>query len=95
MGPSRERFVNLTESIVTLILLVEIIIRFAVDWRNFYRSKQNMADLAIAIITGIIQLPPIHSRPGIYSWFTFFQVLRIYRVVLAVPLTRDLIVGNP
>jgi hypothetical protein len=95
MGPGRERLVNLTETIVTFILFAEIIIRFAVDWRNFHRSKQNLADLAIAIITTVIQIPAIHQRPGVYSWFTFFQVLRIYRVVLAVPLTRDLIVSNP
>jgi hypothetical protein len=95
MGPGRERLVDLTETIVTFLLLVEIIIRFAVDWRNFHRSKQNVADLTIAIITTIIQIPAIHNRQGLYSWLTFFQVLRIYRVVLAVPLTRDLIVSTP
>jgi hypothetical protein len=94
MGPGREKLVNATETVVTFILLVEIIIRFAVDWRNFFRNTQNVVDLAIAIVTTVIQIPAIHDRQGIYSWFTFFQVLRIYRVVLAVPLTRDLIVSD-
>ena len=51
-------------------------------------------DLSLAIITAIIQLPPIHLSGQPYFWMTFFQIVRIYRVVLAVPLTRDLIVGS-
>ena len=81
-----------TETIVTLTLVIEIILRFAVDWRHFFIHRQNWLDLAIAAVTAIIQIPPIHSSGTPYKWFTFFQIVRIYRVVLAVPITRDLIV---
>ncbi|ORY13758.1 calcium-channel protein CCH1 [Clohesyomyces aquaticus] len=93
MSPSRTSFIDLSETGVTLILLIDIILRFIVDWRHFFRSKRNMADLLIAIITTVIQIPAVkHARGGrAYAWLTIFQVLRIYRVVLAVPMTRDLI----
>ena len=80
------------ETVVTFVLFVEIILRFVTDWRNFHKSRRNWVDLSLAIITAIIQLPPIHLHGQLYAWMTVFQILRIYRVVLAVPLTRDLIV---
>ena len=67
-------------------------IRLVADWRNFARHPCNWVDLSIAIITAIIQAPPIHNSGQPYAWLTFFQIIRIYRVVMAVPLTRDLIV---
>lgn len=96
MGEDRRSFINLAEIVVTFILLVEILIRFAVDWRNFFKSKLNMFDLALAIITTIIQIPAIKHADGgkPYAWLTAFQIIRVYRIVLAVPATRDLIVGT-
>ncbi|KAI4117180.1 MAG: hypothetical protein LQ345_002531 [Seirophora villosa] len=91
MGPRHANFVDTTESVVTLILFVEIVVRFAADWRNFHRSKRNWVDLGIAVITAIIQIPPIRNSGQPYAWLTFFQILRFYRVVLAVSITRDLI----
>jgi voltage-dependent calcium channel len=76
---------------VTILLLIEILIRFVVDWRHFFRSKRNIADLLIAVITSIIQLPPIHDSKEPYAWLTIFQIMRIYRIVFAVPITRDLL----
>lgn len=72
---------------------MEIVLRFVTDWRNFHRSRRNWVDLSLAIITAVIQLPAIHRNKQLYAWMTFFQILRIYRVVLAVPLTRNLIVS--
>ena len=95
MGPNREKFIDTVETIVTIILVVEIALRFAADWRNFFRSKCNWIDLGLAVITAVIQIPPIRHSGQPYAWLTFFQILRIYRVVLAVSLTRDLIVSFP
>lgn len=78
---------------MTSILLIEILLRFVADWRNFYKSKRNWVDLSLAVITAVIQLPPIHSSGQIYAWLTVFQIMRIYRVVLAVSVTRDLLVS--
>ena len=91
MGDDREQFINWTESIVTCVLVGEIVLRFLSDWRNFYKGKRNWVDLGLAIITAIIQIPQIHNSGQIYAWLTFFQIIRIYRVVLAIPITRDLI----
>jgi hypothetical protein len=95
MSNFRRSFIDTTELIVTLILVLEILIRLIVDWRNFFRSKRNITDLMIAIITAIIQLPAIKTAHGgkAYAWLTVFQIIRVYRVVLAVPMTRDLIVS--
>lgn len=91
MGDDRKHFINNTESIVTLILLFEIILRFVSDWRNFIYSKRNMVDLGLAVITSVIQIPPIHNSGRAYAWLTVFQIARIYRVVMAFTITRDLI----
>lgn len=97
MSEFRKTFIDLSETGVTLILLAEIIIRFIVDWRHFFFGKQNIVDLIIAIITAVIQLPAVKKAYSgeAYAWLTIFQILRIYRVVLAVPMTRDLIVSVP
>ncbi|GAB7363878.1 hypothetical protein MBLNU230_g4441t1 [Neophaeotheca triangularis] len=84
-------FIDISELIVTLLLLIEICIRFAADWRDFPRHRRNWVDLGLAIITTIIQIPVIRNSGRVYSWLTFFQIVRVYRVVLAVSITRDLI----
>lgn len=96
MSNFRRNFIDVTESVITLILLAEILIRFIVDWRHFFRSKRNWTDLMIAIITSVIQIPAIKYAHGgrAYAWLSIFQIMRVYRVVLAVPVTRDLIVSS-
>ncbi|KAL8814204.1 MAG: hypothetical protein Q9223_006556 [Gallowayella weberi] len=91
MGPRRRQIVDITETVVTVTLALEILIRLAVSWRTFHRSKRNWVDLGIAIITAVIQIPSLRNSGQPYAWLTFFQILRFYRVVLAVPMTRDLI----
>lgn len=78
---------------VTALLMLEILFRFLSDWRGFRKSKQNWTDLTLALITCIIQLPPIHNSGRVYEWLTLFQILRVYRVVWAIPITRDLLVS--
>jgi hypothetical protein len=91
MSTSRTFWINTAETAVTLTLLLEIVLRFLVDYRNFFKSKRNWADLIIAVITTVMQIPAIHNSGEAYNWLTFFQIVRIYRVVLAVPITRELI----
>ena len=91
MSQRRESFINNSELIVTLVLDIEIIFRFLGDWRYFFRNKQNVVDLLLALVTSVIQIPPIRTSGQPYAWLTIFQILRIYRVVLALPVTRDLI----
>lgn len=90
MSAGRERFIDVTEVIVTIVLDLEMILRIAVDWRGFHRSWHNLFDLGLAIITSIILLPPIRGTRA-YWWLSIFQILRVYRVVLAIPVTRKLI----
>ncbi|KAL9109369.1 MAG: hypothetical protein Q9227_005999 [Pyrenula ochraceoflavens] len=91
MGDDRKDFINNTESIVTLILLFEIILRFASDWRTFFQSKRNIADLILAVVTSVIQIPPIRHSGQPFAWLSIFQIARIYRIVMAFRITRDLI----
>ena len=92
MGADRTAIINYTEKAVTFILDVEILLRLVADWRNFHKSRHNWADLFLALITSIIQIPTIHDSGTAYAWLTFFQIVRIYRVVLGVSITRELIV---
>jgi hypothetical protein len=91
MSPSRGQFIDISETVVTLVLLAEIIIRFAVNWRGFFQDKKNWFDLGLAIITSVILIPQIQNSGQPYAWLTVFQIIRIYRVIIAVPITRSLI----
>ncbi|KAK1781344.1 Ion transport protein-domain-containing protein [Copromyces sp. CBS 386.78] len=91
MRSGRERFVNIAEPVVTLLLDVEIIIRLAADIRGFHRRKRNLVDLGLAVATSIILIPPIRNSGQVYNWLTVFQILRVYRVVMVIPMTRKLI----
>jgi len=85
---------DLVELGVTLVLVLEILFRLMADWRNFHKKTRNLVDLALALITCIIQTPSIHKSGRIYDWLTLFQILRVYRVVWAIPVTRNLLVRN-
>ncbi|KAH8425977.1 calcium channel protein CCH1 [Aspergillus melleus] len=91
MSDDREKFIDITETVVTFTLLVEIILRFASDWRKFHQHRRNWADLLLVVITCIIQIPVIKHSGRAYSVLTLFQILRVYRVVLAFSVTRNLI----
>ncbi|KAI9674671.1 MAG: calcium channel protein [Caeruleum heppii] len=91
MSRGRKAFINVFETIVTLLLVLEIIVRIAAEPRRFWKSKRNLVDLGLAVITAVIQIPQIRNSGRPYAWLTLFQIMRIYRVVLAVSATRDLI----
>ncbi|KAH8663145.1 BcCCH1, calcium channel protein [Tricladium varicosporioides] len=91
MTSFRAKFIETTQIVVTFILLFEIVLRFAVDWHGFIALKQNWFDFGLAVITAIILIPPIRTSGQPYAWLSVFQILRIYRVIIAVPITRRLI----
>lgn len=91
MGPNRTNFIRTAELVVTIFLAIEIFLRFVTDWRHFHRSKRNWLDLFLAVVTIIIQIPHIRDNRKAYMAMTIFQILRIYRLVLAFSVTRDLI----
>ncbi|KAH8919447.1 hypothetical protein BT69DRAFT_1246450 [Atractiella rhizophila] len=81
------------ELVFTIIFAAEILLRFfsyLPDWRSFFYRAANIADTAIAIITLIIQIPVIKNSEA-YPWLTVFQILRFYRVILAVPRMKPLL----
>lgn len=87
-------FLDVSELVVTLLLLFEICFRFIADRRAFIKSRQNWIDVGLAVITSIIQIPVIRNSGQPYAWLTLFQLLRVYRVVLAISWTRELIVSG-
>jgi len=91
MSERTASIISVSETIVTLVLAAEIVFRIISDWRDFPKHRQNWVDLGLAVITMVIQIPPIRNSGTLYAWLTIFQIVRIYRVVLAVPITRDLI----
>ncbi|KAI0453660.1 ion transporter [Xylaria acuta] len=91
MSDDRKKFINVSSILVTALLDVEIVIRIVANWKSFHRSKRNLVDLFLAIANTVILLPPIRTSGQTYAWLTIFQIIRAYRVVLAVPITRDLI----
>ncbi|KXJ91978.1 ion transporter [Microdochium bolleyi] len=97
MTSSRALAINTIGIVVTLLLDIEIAIRVAAGWRHFHRSKRNLFDLLLAVVTTILLLPPIRNSGAPYAWLTVFQILRIYRIVMAIPITRNmilLVLGN-
>jgi voltage-dependent calcium channel len=91
MSSRRSNFIHVTEIIVTLLLDAEIVIRFVIDFRCFHRHKHNLFDLGLAIVTSVILIPVISNSGQVYAWLSVFQILRIYRVVMAIPITNKLI----
>lgn len=91
MPTSREAFIFNSEIVVTALLDIEIVIRILANPRRFHRKFRNLFDLGLAVATTIILLPPIHNSGQVYNWLTVFQILRVYRLVLAIPMTRNLI----
>lgn len=90
MSAQRENFIDVAEIVVTIVLDIDMVLRILANWRNFHRSRRNLFDLFLAVITSIILLPPIREHRA-YQWLTVFQILRAYRVVMAIPITRKLI----
>ncbi|KAK9235427.1 Ion transport protein-domain-containing protein [Lipomyces kononenkoae] len=95
MSERLSRIIYDFQVITTIVLLVEILFRFAAsfpDWREFFllpQNAKNYIDLLLVIVTCVILIPPIKSSTIAYPWLSFFQVARIYRVVVAIKFTRQ------
>jgi Ion transport protein. len=101
MSDTRRHIIFRLEVAFTVVFFVEILLRLALhfpNWRMFFISKRNSFDLFLGVITLIIVINPIKEKLGhAYYWLTVFQIIRFYRVVLAMPITRSLwlkIMGN-
>lgn len=80
----------------TIAFDVEIILRAIAslpDWRSLWSGGQNITDITLAVVTSVIQIPIIRDSNA-YPWLTFFQLARFYRVILAIPRTRRLLVSR-
>lgn len=89
------RLLDRVELGVTVVLFIEILLRFVSDWRAFHRNKRNWVDLLLATMTCIILIPSVKNSGRAYAWLTIFQILRVYRLVWAIPVIRILLVSNP
>ena len=80
----------------TLAFDVEMAIRIVghiPDWRSFLSRGRNDFDLFLTVVTSLIQIAPIRWSTA-YAWLTVFQLARWYRVVLAFPRMKPLLVGS-
>lgn len=85
---------DITEKVTTTLFAFEIVFRYALFFprlRKFFAEKSNCFDLFLVIATSLIQIPAIHNS-NVYGWLTVFQILRMYRIIAAIPPTRDLLV---
>jgi hypothetical protein len=95
MSIARKVFIERSEAAVTFVLLLEIVLRFTLDWKHFHYSKQNMTDLGLALVTSFMQLPFFRRLHPTYAWFTGFQIARSYRVFWAITPVKDIMVSIP
>ncbi|RHZ83056.1 hypothetical protein Glove_99g372 [Diversispora epigaea] len=93
MSPEFAAFLDRTELIFTIILAIEIFLRicsYHPDYSQFLYSKKNTVDFFLVVITCAIQIPVVKNSPA-YSWLTAFQIARVYRVVIAIPRLRNML----
>ncbi|CAJ0823874.1 11692_t:CDS:10, partial [Entrophospora sp. SA101] len=91
---AKTEVIDRAELVFTIIFSVEILLRFFSYFpklRLFFDKWANIVDLTLVIITLVIQIPFIKNSP-VYVYMTVFQIARIYRVVIAVPRLRNLLV---
>ncbi|CAO3642477.1 unnamed protein product [Cunninghamella blakesleeana] len=94
MTPEQMNLLDSIEIGFTLAFLGEILIRLYAERKQlklFFKDKTNQTDLIIVIMTCIICIPPIRANTIAYAWLSGFQVMRIYRVLISIPRTRNLI----
>ncbi|GAA5981675.1 hypothetical protein JCM10908_004562 [Rhodotorula pacifica] len=93
MSDRADRLADWMEFSITLALDADILIRlfsYLPDWRLFFSRNSNRVDLILAVATTILILPGVFETAA-YSWLTVFQIARFYRVILAIPRPRRLL----
>lgn len=96
MTPSQLSLLTSLELYFTIGFDVEILIRIFAslpNWRTLGSRRQDLADITLAVVTTIIQIPVIQASEA-YPWLTIFQIARFYRVILAIPRMRRLLVSS-
>ncbi|CAG8488519.1 6193_t:CDS:10 [Ambispora gerdemannii] len=81
------------ELIFTILFAIEIILRFGAslpDYRHFFHYKKNVTDFILVVITCLIQIPGIRDSNA-YPYLTVFQIMRVYRVIIAWARLRNLL----
>jgi len=94
MSLAEERRLSRIELGFTIAFAVEMVIRAVAslpDWRVMFTKPENQTDLVLAVVTVIIQIPVIKNSEA-YKWLQIFQIARFYRVVLAFPRLKRLLV---
>jgi hypothetical protein len=79
----------------TLAFDIEITWRFIghlPQWRSFFKKQNNNIDLLLALVSTVIQIPPI-KHSAVYPWLTISQLARFYRVILFFPRMRPVLVS--
>ncbi|KAH6905112.1 high-affinity cell membrane calcium channel [Coprinopsis sp. MPI-PUGE-AT-0042] len=95
MTPRHELILYYGELTITFAFDLEIFLRVLAtlpDWRKFFQHGNNWLDTFLAIICSIIQIPVIRESLW-YPWFTIFQLMRFYRVILVVPRMKPLLLA--
>ncbi|KAF0398415.1 high-affinity cell membrane calcium channel [Gigaspora margarita] len=93
--PNTVLFIDRAELVFTLILAAEIILRFFSYYPKFwffFHARSNTFDLFLVIVTCLIQIPLIKSSPA-YPYLTIFQIARVYRIVIAVPRLKTVLMS--
>ncbi|ORX56168.1 hypothetical protein DM01DRAFT_1303553 [Hesseltinella vesiculosa] len=85
-------FLDNVETGFTFIFAIEIVVRMVgtSHWLDFWLSTRNRIDLALVIVTCVIQLPDIQDSQ-LYMYLTLFQVFRQYRLFLCIPRLEKLL----
>ncbi|CAG8569817.1 3141_t:CDS:10 [Ambispora leptoticha] len=81
------------ELVFTILFAIEIILRFGAslpDYRHFFHYKKNVTDFVLVVITCLIQIPEI-KHSSAYPYLTVFQIMRVYRVIIAWTRLRNLL----
>ncbi|CAA7264458.1 unnamed protein product [Cyclocybe aegerita] len=95
ISPNHELAIFYGEIAIMIAFDFEIVLRILAtlpQWRTFFQHGNNWLDLSLAVACTVIQIPVIRQS-SVYPWFTIFQLVRFYRVILVVPRMKPLLLA--